>query len=191
MAAADQPFEPPVLLLAMPQVADPFFHRSVVLLVFHDEEGSFGLIVNRPTEVKLTEVLDGLDISWRGDPAEPAYFGGPVQPQLGSVLYAPARAEEVTTEILPGLGLTQHVGSLEQLAAEPPRAFRLCLGYAGWSDGQLMEEILRNDWLTAPVSEELLFATPPGRLWERALETVGVEPESLPSWTEPGDQGAN
>lgn len=184
----------PVLLLAMPQVVDPYFQRSVVLLVHHDDEGSLGLILNRPTEIRLTEILEGMKISWQGDPAKVAHFGGPVQPQLGSILFRtaadPANGSETTTEVLPGVSMTQHVGDLSRLALEPPAGFRLFLGYAGWGESQLLTEILRNDWLTAPVRTELLFATDDANVWEEALQSIGIDPATLPAWTSPGDEAS-
>ena len=191
---------PPVLLLAMPQVLDPFFHRSVVLLIHHEDEGSFGFILNRPTGIKVGEILKGMEVLWQGPEESVAYFGGPVRPQLGTVLFAPRSAAEVpspseamgdsemdtSTEVVPGLALTQHIGDLAQLAEDPPDRFRLFLGYAGWGEGQLVEEILRNDWLTAPVSSELIFASNPTTVWEDALRSVGVDPALLPSWTAGG-----
>ena len=95
-----------------------------------------------------------------------AHFGGPVQPQLGtssSPPRTPARAasRRRAAEVLPGLSITQHIGDLARLAETPPDAFRLFLGYAGWGSGQLIDEILRNDWLTAPVSNDLIFAPDP------------------------------
>jgi putative transcriptional regulator len=191
----------------MPQVLDPFFHRTVVLLIHHDEEGSFGFIVNRPTSIRVPEILKGMEVTWNGSPEAYAYFGGPVQPQLGTVLFSPRERQgngkggeeeaEVSTEgageVLPGVSLTQHIGDLAKLAAEPPARFRLFLGYAGWGAGQLVEEILRNDWLTAPPSGELIFSPHPERVWEQALKSVGVDPASLPSWTAPsgGEETAN
>ena len=176
----------PVLLMAMPQVLDPFFHRSVVLLLHHEDEGSFGFIVNRPTGIKIREILQGMDVGWEGPETEVAYFGGPVQPQLGTVLFAPVLLEtgpeDTATQIAPGVALTQHIGDLSRLAEAPPDDFRLLLGYAGWGEGQLMEEILRNDWLTAPVSSELIFAADPERVWDAALRSVGIDPAALPSW---------
>ena len=176
----------PVLLLAMPQVLDPFFHRSVVLLLHHEDEGSFGFIVNRPTGIKVGEILKGMDVGWEGGEEAVAYFGGPVQPQLGTVLFTPVLEEggpeDTATEIVPGLALTQHIGDLSRLAEAPPDQFRLLLGYAGWGEGQLMEEILRNDWLTAPVSRDLIFAPDPERVWDAALRSVGIDPAALPSW---------
>ncbi len=176
----------------MPQVVDPYFQRSVVLLVHHDEEGSLGLILNRPTEIRLSEILEGMKIDWQGDPSKVAHFGGPVQPQLGSILFRSlppgSDSSETTTEVLPGVSMTQHVGDLSRLATEPPTGFRLFLGYAGWGSSQLLAEILRNDWLTAPVQPELLFSSDDSTVWEQALQTLGIDPATLPAWTAPGDE---
>lgn len=184
MAAVASELSTPILLVAMPQVLDPFFHKSVVLLLAHEEEGSFGFIINRATGIKVDEILKGLEVGWQGGVDAVAYFGGPVQPQLGTVLFTPGEVEgEASTEVLPGLSLTQHVGDLSQLAEAPPDRFRLLLGYAGWGSGQLIEEILRNDWLTAPVQADLVFAADPEQVWGNTLRSVGVDPAALPSWT--------
>lgn len=184
MSAADSGLTTPVLLVAMPQVLDPFFQRSVVLLVHHEDEGSFGFIINRTTGIRLTEILEGMEVGWQGEGEAVAHFGGPVQPQLGTVLFAPGEVEtEASTEVFPGVALTQHIGDLVRLAEAPPDSFRLFLGYAGWGSGQLMEEILRNDWLTAPALVDLIFAPDPDEVWSAALHAVGVNPAALPSWT--------
>ncbi len=181
----------PLLLLAMPQVLDPFFHKSVILLLQHQDEGSQGFIVNRPTGVKIAEILDDLEIPWLGDEGSLAFFGGPVQPQLGTLLFRDERpaSESTRFEVCPGVALTQHLGDLESLAEEPPTCFRLLLGYAGWGDGQLVKEILRNDWIIAPVTTELLFGDDPEEVWQLAMESVGVDPASLPAWTPQSDGG--
>src|SRR5579864_4209309 len=208
MSSAPATLSTPVLLLAMPQVLDPFFHRSVVLLVRHEDEGSLGFIVNRPTGIKVNEILKGMEVDWQGREDVVAYFGGPVQPNLGTVLFGPASSPgaapaaptadteadgdfvgEATSEVLAGVSLTQHVGDLSRLAESPPERFRLFLGYAGWGAGQLIEEILRNDWLTAPARGDLIFAPDPDRVWAAALESVGVDPATLPSWTPSGGDG--
>jgi putative transcriptional regulator len=128
-----------------------------------------------------------MDVGWRGREEIVAYFGGPVQPNLGTVLFAPVLADgggedDTATEVVPGVALTQHIGDLSRLAEEPPDRFRLLLGYAGWGEGQLMEEILRNDWLTAPVDGDLIFAPDPDQVWAAALRSVGIDPAALPSW---------
>jgi putative transcriptional regulator len=187
--------ETPVLLAAMPQVRDPFFHQSVVLLIHHDREGSFGLIVNRPTELLIADILRGMKIDWGGSPRALAYFGGPVRPQLGTVLYSCSAPEvegvTAAAEIYPGVHTTQHFGDLAALARRPPEHMRLVLGYAGWGEEQLIQEILRNDWITAPVQEDLLFTLEPEGTWERTLRSVGVDPASLPSWTAMSGETAN
>lgn len=201
---AQQDLEAPVLLIAMPQVLDPYFHRSVVLLARHEEEGSFGFIINKATEIKVTEILQGMEIHWEGQRGALAHFGGPVQPQIGTVLYdiqegdllapddEPAEEDDPEHHVLPGVAFTQHVGDLAKLAAAPPvGGMRLYLGYAGWGEGQLIDEILRNDWLIAPPDPALIFSPQPETVWDRALRSVGIDPEALPSWTTGGSGPTN
>ena len=190
MTGSASDLETPVLLLAMPQVLDPFFHRSVVLLLHHTDEGSFGFIVNHPTELPLEQILDAMDISWKGFDDALAFFGGPVQSQMGTVMFSHSVGErldldslEGLTEVGPGILISQQSEDLGRLAAKPPLCFRLFLGYAGWGAGQLVDEIVRNDWLIAPVSNELLFSDQPEKVWEKALRSVGVDPSALPAWT--------
>jgi putative transcriptional regulator len=183
MAAPD--LTAPVLLLAMPQVADPFFRKSVVLLLAHEDEGSFGFIVNRSTELKVVDILRDLDIPWAGAPEMLARFGGPVQPQVGTLLFAPESGSPElpgSAEVLPGVRVSQNLSELAVLAGAPPARFRLLLGYAGWGAGQLVEEILRNDWLTAPVDLDIVFGDDPEAAWEKALSSVGVDARALPAW---------
>lgn len=178
----------PVLLVAMPQIADPFFAKSVVLLLAHEDEGSFGFIVNRRTELKIAAILEDLKLAWGGDANALAGFGGPVQPQVGTVLYAradPGAAPlENSSEVARGVQLTQHVGELELLGGTPPERFKLLLGHAGWGAGQLVDEILRNDWMTAPVDPDLVFGEETEAVWEAAMASVGVDPATLPAWTQ-------
>lgn len=193
MAAPD--LTAPVLLLAMPQVQDPFFRKSVVLLLAHEREGSFGFIVNRKTDLRVADVLRDLSLEWAGDDAAMARFGGPVQPQVGTVLFSATTEQPelpelpAASEVLPGLRVTQNLAELARLAVRPPERFRLLLGYAGWGPGQLVAEILRNDWLTAPVAAELVFGEETEGTWRESLRSVGVDPATLPSWTEGDAEG--
>ena len=171
----------PLLLLAMPQVHDPCFHRSVVLLVRHEQEGSLGFIVNRPTELKIGEILEDLEVDWVGDENSPAYFGGPVNPELGTLVYLERELEDEELPVNP-----QTVGDLEELSQLPPGSFRLFLGYAGWGEGQLEQELLRNDWLIAPVQRQLIFTDSPDSVWRNAFESVGVNPDLLASYNHDG-----
>ena len=183
--------ETPVLLAAMPQIQDPFFAHSVVLLVDHQPESSFGLIINRPTELSVKEVLDGLEIPWQGGAEAMTHFGGPVQPQMGTVLFdrgsSPAPTDESTLEISDGIHISQHIGDLSAIAQHPPESFRLLLGYAGWGEGQLEEEIERNDWLLAPLDAAMLFAGEAEDVWQRVVASLDIDPSNLPSWTQVSD----
>lgn len=182
--------ETPLLLVAMPQVLDPFFRRAVVLLVHHRSEGSLGFIVNRPTEVGFGEILEGLDIEWAGDSGVLAHFGGPVQPQLGTLIYESEIFFDQSVPITGALAMSQNLSDLRALVDDPPSSFRFFLGYAGWGDGQLADEFLRNDWITAPVRLDLIFGDP-DEIWARALASVGVDPDQLPSWTPGEGEAAN
>ncbi len=176
--------ESPILLVAMPQVQDPFFNMSVVLLIHHQDEGSLGFIVNRPTGVPISKILEGLEIEWQGSDGQTAYFGGPVQPQLGTVICRTADAPGVGgshQEIGPGIVLTQNIRDLEHLAEKPPGDLRLFLGYAGWGEGQLIEEFLRNDWITVPVDADIVFGSDPNATWRAALAAVGIDAARLSS----------
>ncbi|MDA8017811.1 MAG: YqgE/AlgH family protein [Thermoanaerobaculia bacterium] len=178
--------ETPVLLLAMPQVTSQPFQKSVVLLLRHDaEEGSLGFIVNRPTDLKVADILKDLEIPWNGDEDLPAYLGGPVNKERGTLLYTDDELLEGDETDLPGIAVSQSLGQLQELAEKPPGPFRLYLGYAGWGDGQLEQEILRNDWLIAPFDPSFLFSEDPDEVWYRAIRSVGIDPAQLPAWTPP------
>ncbi len=181
--------EAPVMLVAMPQIVDPFFWHSIVLLIDYTAEGSLGIVINRPTELKVTDVLRELEIPWTGDADEIVHLGGPVQPQLGSVLYRVGEnaTDEASAEIVDGLCVSQNIDTLRRLATSLPFEIRLVLGYAGWSAGQLDEEIRRHDWLVAPVDVSQIFAPDPENVWERVLHSIGIRPESLPTIPFTGD----
>ena len=189
--------ETPSLLIAMPQVLDPFFFRAVVLLAAHEEGGeggSLGFVVNRPSQLKVNEVLQELDIEWLGGSGATAFVGGPVQPEVGTVLLsldgsAGLEADGIT-RIAPGVGATQNILALRTLARSAPDRMRLLLGHAGWAPGQLMQEVSRSDWLTAPVEESIVFTPDPGDAWSTALASLGIDPGTLPSWTS-GDGASN
>lgn len=193
MPAPPTELKTPLFLLAMPQVLDPFFRRSVVLLVHHDAvEGSLGFIVNRPTELRLKDILQDLEIPWQSDDSPFAFFGGPVRPEVGTLLFRDRSLlggddEAGGREICPGVSASQNVSDLETLETRPGDSFRLYLGYAGWGEGQLEQEILRNDWLLAPVLTDLIFSHTPDEAWRSALVSVGVNPDQLPMWTPQSD----
>ncbi len=171
----------PGLLIAMPQLADPNFHRSVVLMIEHQSEGSFGLIVNRPSKNRLSELLAPLAIRWRGNPEAVAWWGGPVQPESGWILHEPVTGlvNETTSEVAPGLLLSSAPSVLRSLSEHPPGRVRLVLGYAGWGPEQLEGELREGAWVNSDVTADLVFNTPSDELWEAAVRRIGIEPQSL------------
>ncbi len=169
-------------LIAMPSLADPNFWRTVVLLGSHSpEEGAFGLVTNRPSEVTLEIVLPQLGIEVPPARSPEVLAGGPVRPEQGFVLMqgsTPEASENDITE--PGFTISGRTDLLEDLVLGViDRPFHLCLGYAGWGPGQLETEIEQNSWLVAPATSTLLFETPLEERWHGALASIGVEPGAL------------
>jgi putative transcriptional regulator len=169
----------PALLLSMPQLQDPNFARTVVLLCDYVPDGAFGLVLNRPTEmaaasmVRVQPPIDG------GNDLR-LHIGGPVEPERGWVLVADEpRGEEYRT-ILSGLYLSTSPSLLRTVltAAPPPRA-RVLAGYAGWGPGQLDEELAQSAWLLGDVDLDLVFDVPTDAMWETAIRRLGADPSAL------------
>jgi putative transcriptional regulator len=172
----------PALLVAMPQLLDPNFHRTVVLLVHHDTTGSFGVVLNRTTEIRAERLCESIDIAWRGDPDAEICWGGPVQPQTGWVLFAHApevSALDDVREVTPGLHFAGSLEVLRRVAEQPPDAMRLLLGYAGWGPGQLESELAEGAWLLAPAEGRVVFEVPCDEMWTHVVRSLGVEPATL------------
>lgn len=173
------------LLVAMPQLQDPNFRRSVVLMVHHDEESSFGLVLNRPAELVAEDLFGGLDFEWKGDPAAVVSWGGPVELSSGWLLFGDghpaALDDEEVGEVAPGLYFAGSLEVFRSVAAEPPDDVRLFLGYAGWGAGQLEAELSQGAWLSAPVSGEVVFDVPAEDMWEHVVRGLGIDPATLVS----------
>jgi putative transcriptional regulator len=172
----------PGLLLAMPQLADPNFSRAVVLMIEHSPQGSFGLVINHPSPIKASELLDSLEMSWRGEDTAVVWAGGPVSPSTGWVLHEPmpvAQPGQGTIAITSGISLSTSPDRLRAIASQPPRNVRLLLGYSGWGPGQLEAEMARGSWLHASADPQLVFDTPAPDMWDRAMRSLGIAPESL------------
>ncbi len=171
----------PTLLLAMPQMQDPNFARSVVLLCRHEKEGAMGLVVNRKTDTLVSSVAV-LEPPLKHDNGLQVWVGGPVEPQRGWLLlgYDP----EVPGALDVGGGFHLCASSdvlrrvLEAEATANPEC-RFLLGYAGWGSGQLESELAASAWLTADVSKSLVFRTPAEDMWEAAIRSLGIDPYSL------------
>ena len=173
------------LLIAMPALGDPRFQRTVIYVCAHSAQGAMGLIVNRPRpEVRFPALLESLGIP-PGDKLRDirVHFGGPVEPQRGFVLHSDdVRSPQGTLEIAGGVAMTATRDMLEQIArGEGPRAGMLALGYAGWGPGQLEGELTRNDWLTGPARDDIVFGRADEFKWAAALRLIGVNPQGLSS----------
>jgi putative transcriptional regulator len=172
----------PGLLIAMPQLLDPNFTRAVVLMIEHNEQGSFGLVINQPSPIKATELLTSLEMSWRGGDDAVVWSGGPVSPTTGWVLHEPmpGMTGPGTTAVAPGVALSTSPERLRALASQPPVRIRLLLGYSGWAAGQLAGEMARGSWLHADIDPAIIFDLDPEDMWTEAVKSLGIEnPESV------------
>ena len=172
----------------MPGMVDPNFAGSVIYLFEHTERGAMGLVINRPTELDMGALFEKIEIKLEAEPVseQPVYFGGPVQIERGFVLH------EATTEVVyssslavpGGLTMTTSKDVLEAVATgSGPSKFLMTLGYAGWSAGQLEEEITLNGWINVPLSQqqmiEIIFNTPSSQRYERTMGLLGFDPSHL------------
>ena len=148
-----------------------FFQRTVVLICEHNAEGAFGLVLNRQTGSKVGEMIvaDLPDLL----KTSPLYLGGPVQPTALSFLHSDSFIPDAT--VLPNLSLGHSLDALVEIAESfsPQKKVRLFAGYAGWSGGQLEAEMKRKAWTTFPASLELVFDTPPEKIWAEVLHRQG------------------
>jgi len=165
-------------LVAMPSLEDPNFRESVTFICEHNARGALGIIINRPMNVVLDDILKQLDLAALNPAtgATPVYSGGPVQPERGFVIHEPQGEWEATLKVGDSLGVTTSRDVLAAMAGGggPKRAF-VALGYAGWSPGQLEEEIKSNSWLSAPADVAIIFDTPVEQRWQAAARSIGVD----------------
>ena len=155
-------------LIANRQVSG-FFEESVIVLVDHGENGSLGLIVNRPVEVTLAQLLPEVEAAHGR--SEHAWLGGPVAPDHLLILIHAKQAPADSAHVLDGLHVSGSSETLRKLLIEPAKGveFRAYIGYAGWAPGQLAGEIARGDWTLAPGDADSVFARDPSGLWEKLL----------------------
>ena len=159
------------LLLDSGQLRGSFFQRTVVLICQHDAEGAFGLVLNRSTGNKVGELLVAdLPETLK---ESPLYLGGPVQPGALSFLYTDSFIPDAN--VMPNLNLAHSVDALVEIGGSfsPTRKVKIFAGYAGWSPGQLEDEMTRKAWLVHPASLELVFDMEPDQLWRTVLSQKG------------------
>jgi putative transcriptional regulator len=164
-------------LIAMPNMADPLFARALVYLCEHGEHGAMGLIVNKPSGIAMAQLFDQIDLPLMKAPlsASSVFFGGPVQPDRGFVLHAPVGKWQSSLQVTGEMALTTSKDILVAVSEDKgPEQVLITLGYAGWSAGQLEEEIANNAWLTVPSDPEIIFSLPVEQRYDAAMALLGV-----------------
>ncbi len=174
------------LLLAMPQMNDPRFHRAVIFMAVHDEKGAMGMVINNPLpSPSFTDVLSQVGVTSEKPMDEkvrntPVLAGGPVQGVHGFLLHTSDFAQKNTIPVDDLFSISGTVDSLRAIVnGYRPEKMIFTLGYAGWGAGQLEKELQDNVWLTAPASHEIVFSTRPDEMWENAFALIGVNPGML------------
>jgi len=172
------------LLIAMPQLLDPYFANTVTYLCKHNEEGALGIVINQPLKMNLAGVFDELEIEF---PKEDPDFqtcnvleGGPVEREKGFIIYRASQCDGSALQVAEDICLSTSRKILQDIAnGKGPEQFMVALGCAGWDAGQLESEISNNVWLTSPAPAELLFSTDYGSKAARAAALLGVDLSQL------------
>jgi putative transcriptional regulator len=172
------------LLISAPAMRDPNFARAVVLMCQHDEKGAIGLIISREGPVPVDEVLERLEMRTAVDYPQPTWWGGPVGTGTGFVVWRGEVPEEEGWNLGSGVAVSPSAERLAALARDGT-AFELCLGYAGWSPGQLDKEIDEGGWLFTTVDPTIVFDVAQADRYRAALATLGLSPDSF--WNVPAD----
>ncbi len=166
------------LLIAMPNLEDPNFFHTVTYLCEHNTEGALGIVINRPMNLTLAEVLQHMDLKPVTEDIGklPIYLGGPVQQDRGFVLHRPLGDWEATLKVTDDIGITSSRDILGAIAqGEGPENALIALGYAGWGAGQLEQEMAANTWLSGPADEHIVFDLPHQERWEAAAAKLGID----------------
>jgi putative transcriptional regulator len=169
-------------LIAMPNMADPNFARSLTYICEHNDQGALGVVVNRPIDMTLGALFEQIEIPLEAKEwtSAPVYYGGPVQVDRGFVLHRPAGSWQSTLAVAEDVALTTSKDILEAVAeGRGPLQMLVSLGYAGWAPGQLEQEIGQNAWLTVPADLDVIFFTPPEQRFGAAMQLLGIDPARL------------
>ena len=165
-------------LIAMPNMADPYFSKTLTYVCEHNERGALGLVVNRPIDMTLQALFERLSLTLKHKDLSdaPIYFGGPVQTDRGFVLHEPTGNWQSTLRVRDAIGLTTSKDILEAVGrGEGPQKMLVTLGYAGWDAGQLEHELGQNAWLTVEAKDAIIFDLPSEERLPAAMELLGVD----------------
>jgi len=164
-----------MFLIAVPSLKDPNFKKTVVLICDHTKDGAFGLVVNRLLLNSFIPLLDGLDIKECVTDI-PVFYGGPVKPEQGYIIYTSSKLYHPSIKINKKLILTTAKEILIDIAAaRGPKKFLFILGFAGWAPGQLEYELTTDSWLVAPAINQIIFDIPVDERWKAAAESIGID----------------
>jgi putative transcriptional regulator len=169
-------------LIAMPAMTDPFFAKSLTYVCEHNDEGAMGIVVNRPISLNLSELFAQINMPLTQPELEdmPVHFGGPVQTDRGFVLHNAGGQWQSTLQVNDKIELTTSKDILQAVGAGTgPRNLLVTLGYAGWSEGQLEQELAANAWLSVLATEHILFDLPAEEKLAAAMALLGVDYASL------------
>ena len=177
-AQTDQSFEglSNHFLIAMPRLKGSNFFQSVAYICEHNTNGAIGLVVNQPTKITLGDLFDQMHVKYDAAIGETSLFsGGPVQTERGFILHSNEKSWESTLTISDTISISSSKDVLEDIANNRgPDKFLITLGYAGWSAGQLEDEMINNSWLTVPADQHIIFDTPVEQRWTAAAQPLGV-----------------
>ena len=175
-------------LVAMPGMKDPYFQNSVIYVCEHNEEGAMGLIINAPVDITVGNMLKQVKVQpvhprlFEASLERPVYNGGPISEDRGFILHKPKDYYESSIQMTDDLAVTTSRDILTVLGTEAePSDYLVALGYAGWSAGQLENELVENSWLTIEATPEIIFDTPITDRWKKAVEKLGIDPSQLSS----------
>ncbi len=165
-------------LIAMPNMVDPHFSRTLTYVCEHNEQGALGLVVNRPLDMTLSALLSQVEVSHAAPMLQkiPVHFGGPVQVDRGFVLHQPVGEWQSTLAVNGRIGLTTSKDVLVAVGnGEGPVKLLVTLGYAGWAPGQLENELAQNAWLTVQAAPEVIFDLPCEERLPAAMQLLGID----------------
>lgn len=163
----------------MPNLRDPNFAETVVLMLEHNADGAVGLVLNRPYPGDPHTVCSGLAVSWLDEGHGDIRLGGPVRTQAGCIVHPPGHKFEDTQIVTPDIAVSTSREALETLVQDGECPFRLMLGYAGWGPGQLERELAEGTWIHSPASHGLIFSTNPELIYDQALALLGINRRDL------------
>jgi putative transcriptional regulator len=165
-------------LIAMPDLRDPHFFHSVTYVCVHNDEGAMGIIINRPMEMALGEILEHMQIPVLAYQINrlPIYQGGPVEPERGFVIHRPSSQWNAMLTVGDDIAVTTSRDILVSMAkGDGPHESLIALGYAGWGAGQLERELADNAWLCGSMDADIMFRVPAEQRWHEAARQLGVD----------------